>query len=165
MACKFLDKAATPADLEMHERFFDEVMEPINPWKLCTVTQVEEVKLLVRMLPIWATNMVTYALVYAQVTSLFVDQATTLDRHVGPHFQIPAASVSFLLHLTIIICLPFYDKFFVPIARRVTGNPRGLTILQRIGVGPVICTISITVAALVEMWRLKLANSIASRYE
>lgn len=143
-----------------HDRVFrfDEVIKP-NPWRLCTVTQVEEVKLLVRMLPIWVTNLM-FSAVFAQVGTLFLNQGTTLNKQLGSHFQIPAASMPLFVTLTICIFLPLYDKFFVPFARRITGDERGLTMLQRIGVGQVISTISITVAALVEMRRLNLAHSL-----
>lgn len=130
-----------------------------NPWRLCTVTQVEEVKLLVRMLPIWVTNLM-FSVVFAQVGTLFLNQGTTLDRHVSGNFEIPAASMSFFVTFSICVCLPFYDKFFVPFVRRFTTDERGLTLLQRIGVGQVISTVSIMVAAVVEMHRLRVAQSL-----
>ncbi len=132
-----------------------------NPWRLCTVTQVEEVKLLVRMLPIWVTNLM-FSVVFAQVGTLFLNQGTTLDRHVSGNFEIPAASMSFFVTFSICVCLPFYDKFFVPFVRSFTTDERGLTLLQRIGVGQVISTVSIMVAAVVEMHRLRVAQSLNS---
>lgn len=132
-----------------------------DPWRLCTVTQVEEVKLLIRMLPIWVTNLM-FSAVFAQVGTLFLNQGTTLDRHMGPNFEIPAASMPLFVTLSICVFLPLYDKFFVPAVRRITGDKRGLTMLQRIGVGQVISTLSITVAALVEMRRLRLAHSLSN---
>jgi len=139
---------------------FEEVMKP-DPWRLCTVTQVEEVKLLIRMLPIWVTNLM-FSAVFAQVGTLFLNQGTTLNRHMGPNFEIPAASMPLFVTLTICVFLPLYDKFFVPAVRRITGDKRGLTMLQRIGVGQVISTLSITVAAFVEMRRLRLAHSLST---
>lgn len=138
---------------------FEEVMKP-DPWRLCTVTQVEEVKLLIRMLPIWVTNLM-FSAVFAQVGTLFLNQGTTLNRHMGPNFEIPAASMPLFVTLTICVFLPLYDKFFVPAVRRITGDKRGLTMLQRIGIGQVISTLSITVAAVVEMRRLRLAHSLS----
>lgn len=130
-----------------------------NPWRMCTVTQVEEVKLLVRMLPIWVTNLM-FSAVFAQMGTLFLNQGTTMNRALGPNFQIPAASMPLFVTLTICICLPLYDRFFVPFARSITGDERGLTMLQRIGVGQVISTLSIVVAAVVEMRRLRFAHSV-----
>lgn len=129
-----------------------------SPWQVCTVTQVEEVKLLVRMLPIWWTNLM-FSAVFAQVGTLFLNQGTTMDRHMGPNFEIPAASMPLFITATICIFLPLYDKFFVPFMRSLTGDVRGLTLLQRIGVGQILSTLSIAVAAIVEMRRLKVARA------
>jgi peptide/histidine transporter 3/4 len=128
-----------------------------SPWEVCTVTQVEEVKLLVRMLPIWWTNLM-FSAVFAQVGTLFLNQGTTMDRHMGPNFEIPAASMPLFITATICIFLPLYDKYFVPFVRGMTGDIRGLTLLQRIGVGQVLSSLSIAVAAGVEMRRLRVAQ-------
>jgi peptide/histidine transporter 3/4 len=128
-----------------------------DPWRLCSVTQVEEIKLLIRMLPIWFTNLM-FSAVFAQVGTLFLSQGTTMDRHVTPNFQIPAASFPLFITATICALLPLYDKFLVPFMRKFTGNKRGMTLLQRIGVGQVICTLSITVAAVVEQKRMRAAK-------
>lgn len=91
-------------------------------WSLCSVTQVEEVKLLVRMLPIWGTNLM-FSAVFAQVGTLFLNQGTTMDRHITPTFEIPAASMPLFITATICIFLPLYDKYFVPFVRNITGEP------------------------------------------
>lgn len=105
-----------------------------SPWELCTVTQMEEVKLLVQMLPIWWTNLM-FSAVFAQVGTLFLNQGTTMDRHMGPNFEIPVASIPLFITATTCIFLPLYDKYFMPFVRGSTGDIRGLTLLQRIGVG------------------------------
>lgn len=125
------------------------------------MSQVEAVKLLVRVLPIWVTN-IMFWVVYAQVTTLFLNQGTTLDRRIGPHFQIPAASMPLFLHLAICVFLPVYDKLLVPFARRVTGEPRGFPILHRIAIGQALSVAPIAVAALVEVRRLRLARAALS---
>jgi peptide/histidine transporter 3/4 len=149
LCCSFLDKAAVKGD--------ERKVEGVSPWELCTVTQVEEVKLLVRMLPIWWTNLM-FSAVFAQVGTLFLNQGTTMDRHMGRGFEIPAASMPLFITATICIVLPLYDKYFVPFVRSFTGDVRGLTLLQRIGVGQVLSSVSIAVAAGVEMRRLRVAE-------
>jgi peptide/histidine transporter 3/4 len=155
---RFLDKAAIAPVAEAGNMGRMNAAYNPSPWQVCTVTQVEEVKLLVRMLPIWWTNLM-FSAVFAQVGTLFLNQGTTMDRHMGPNFEIPAASMPLFITATICVFLPLYDKFFVPFMRSLTGDVRGLTLLQRIGVGQILSTLSIAVAAIVEMRRLKVARA------
>lgn len=121
------------------------------------MTQVEEVKVLARMMPIWMTNIIFWV-VYAQVSTLFLSQGTTLDRRIAG-FDIPSPSMPLFLHVSICLFLPVYDKLVVPLARRLlTGQPRGFTLLQRIGIGQAISVLPITIAALVEVRRMRLVH-------
>ncbi|CAN1349020.1 Protein NRT1/ PTR FAMILY 5.1 [Linum perenne] len=101
----------------------------------CTVTQTEETKLIMGMLVIWLVTLIPSTL-WAQINTLFVKQGTTLDRTIGA-FQIPAASLGSFIQISMLITLPFYDRVFVPFMRTRTGNPRGISLLQRLGVGAV----------------------------
>lgn len=81
-----------------------------------------------------------------------------MDRKIGKHFEIPPASLQSFIDLSIILLLPVYDRIFVPIARNLTGNERGITLLQRIGTGLFISFLSMIVAALTEIRRIKAAK-------
>ncbi|CAL9029475.1 unnamed protein product [Prunus brigantina] len=130
----------------------------INKWSLSTLTDVEEVKLIIRMLPIWATTIIFWT-VYAQMTTFSVSQATSMDRHIGKSFQIPAASLTAFFVGSILLTVPVYDRLIVPIARKALKNPQGLTPLQRIGVGLVLSIFAMVAAALTEVKRLNTARS------
>ncbi|KAI4371441.1 hypothetical protein MLD38_019676 [Melastoma candidum] len=132
----------------------------VNKWKISTLTDVEEVKLVLRMLPIWATTIMFWT-VYAQVTTFSVSQATTMDRRLGPSFQIPSASLTVFFVGSILLTVPIYDRFIIPFTRRVLHNPQGLTQLQRIGVGLVLSMIAMVAAALTEIKRLHAASGLA----
>ncbi|KAG4206430.1 hypothetical protein ERO13_A03G009100v2 [Gossypium hirsutum] len=121
-----------------------------------TLTDVEEVKLVLRMLPIWATTIIFWT-VYAQMSTFSVSQATTMDRHIGK-FQIPPASLTVFFVGAILLTVPIYDRLIVPIARIVLKNPQGLTPLQRIPVGLVLSIIAMVGAALTEIKRLRAAT-------
>ncbi|KAJ1388582.1 Proton-dependent oligopeptide transporter family [Sesbania bispinosa] len=122
--------------------------------KTCSLSEVEEAKAVLRLVPIWATTLV-YAIAFAQVSTFFTKQGVTMDRTIFPGFDIPAASLQTLTTLGIVLFSPIYDRIFVPIARNVTGKPSGITMLQRIGSGIFISIFTIAFAALVEMKRLE----------
>ncbi|POO00917.1 Proton-dependent oligopeptide transporter family [Trema orientale] len=123
----------------------------------CTITDVEEAKVVLRLVPIWGTCLI-YAVVFAQSLTFFTKQGATMERTVVSSFKIPAASLHLFTDLTILTFIPIYDRVFVPIARAFTRKPAGVTMLQRIGTGIFLSTLSMVVAALVEMKRLKTAQ-------
>lgn len=123
---------------------------------MCSISEVEEAKAVLRLVPIWASCLV-YAIVFAQSSTFFTKQGVTLDRSLGSSFEIPPAALQSFISLAILIIIPIYDRILVPLARAVTGNPSGITMLQRIGVGIVFSVISMIIAALVEMKRLQTA--------
>lgn len=142
----FFDKAAVVAEK-------DDIKGTIDPWRLCTVTQVEELKSIIRLLPIWASGII-FSTVYSQMSTMFVLQGNTMDAHMGPHFEIPPASLSIFDTLAVIFWVPIYDQIIVPVARRYTGNDRGFTQLQRMGIGLVISIFSMLAAGILEVVRL-----------
>ncbi|XP_028765519.1 protein NRT1/ PTR FAMILY 5.2-like [Neltuma alba] len=141
---RFLDKAAT-------------MTGQTSPWMLCTVTQVEETKQMMKMIPILVATFIPSTLI-AQGGTLFVRQGTKLDRSMGPHFDIPPACLVAFVTIFMLISLVIYDRLFVPVMRRYTKNPRGITMLQRMGTGLVLHTIIMVIASLVERKRLSVAR-------
>lgn len=127
-----------------------------DPWRLCTVTQVEEVKSVLRLLPIWLCTII-YSVVFTQMASLFVVQGAAM-RHVVFGFSIPPASMSAFDILSVAGFIFFYRRILQPLACRFTGNPCGLTELQRMGIGLLIATVAMLSAGTVECFRLKMAT-------
>lgn len=119
----------------------------------CTVTQVEGTKLVLGMILIWLVTLIP-STIWAQINTLFVKQGTTLDRKLGQSFQIPAASLGSFVTLSMLISVPMYDRYFVPFMREKTGNPRGITLLQRLGIGFIIQIAAIAIAYAVEVRRM-----------
>ncbi|KAK7399863.1 hypothetical protein VNO78_11057 [Psophocarpus tetragonolobus] len=149
---RFLDRAAIVSENESKSGSYS------NPWRLCTVTQVEELKILIRMLPIWATGII-FSAVYAQMSTLFVEQGTMMDTWAGS-FKLPPASLSTFDVISVVLWVPLYDKIIVPITRKFTGKERGLSKLQRIGIGLFISVLCMLSAAVVEIMRLQLAREL-----
>lgn len=147
---RFLDKAMIIDDLDASSK-------TKNPWRLSSVTQVEEVKLVLRLIPIWLTFLMFFV-VQAQLHTFLIKQSSTMARSIGPHFQIPPASLQGLVGLIILIVVPIYDRLFVPFARKLTGHPSGITVLQRIGTGLFLSVLNMIVAALIEAKRISVAT-------
>ncbi|PKI54872.1 hypothetical protein CRG98_024755 [Punica granatum] len=149
---KCLDKAAVLSEAEIKSGDY------YNPWRLCTVTQVEELKILIRMFPIWATG-IAFSAVYAQMSTMFVEQGMMMDTTIGS-FTIPPASLSSFDVISVIFWVPVYDRVIVPIARRFTGKERGFSELQRMGIGLFISVLCMSAAAIVEIVRLRMAHDL-----
>ncbi|KAK4349643.1 hypothetical protein RND71_032398 [Anisodus tanguticus] len=147
MEYRFLDKAAIKEDN----------LDVVNKWKLATLTDVEEVKLLLRMLPTWATTIMFWT-TYAQMTTFSVSQATTMDRHIGKSFEIPPASLTAFFVGSILLTVIFYDRAIVPICRRVANKSHGLSPLQRIFTGLILSILAMIASSLTEVKRLKVAH-------
>ncbi|KAG0484462.1 hypothetical protein HPP92_008541 [Vanilla planifolia] len=128
-----------------------------SPWCLCPVSQVEETKQILRMIPVLIATFIPSAMV-AQIATLFVKQGITLDRRIGPHFRIPPASLSGFVTISMLVSVVLYDRFLVPFTRRLTGNPRGISLLQRMGAGFVIHIVIMIIASLTERHRLSVAH-------
>ncbi|XP_017975434.1 PREDICTED: protein NRT1/ PTR FAMILY 5.2 [Theobroma cacao] len=128
-----------------------------DPWMLCSVTQVEETKQMLRMIPVMAATFVPSTMI-AQIHTLFIKQGTTLDRQLGSSFKIPPASLAGFVTISMLISVVLYDRFFVPIMKKWTKNPRGITLLQRMGIGLVLHIIIMITASLIERHRLSVAR-------
>uniref|UniRef100_A0A0E0H1T9 Major facilitator superfamily (MFS) profile domain-containing protein n=1 Tax=Oryza nivara TaxID=4536 RepID=A0A0E0H1T9_ORYNI len=126
---------------------------PEQPVAALTVTEVEEAKMVVKLLPIWSTSILFWT-VYSQMTTFSVEQASHMDRRAGG-FAVPAGSFSVFLFLSILLFTSASERLLVPLARRlmITRRPQGLTSLQRVGAGLVLATLAMAVSALVEKKR------------
>uniref|UniRef100_A0A0E0EQE8 Major facilitator superfamily (MFS) profile domain-containing protein n=1 Tax=Oryza meridionalis TaxID=40149 RepID=A0A0E0EQE8_9ORYZ len=157
---RFLDHAAivetTTAEAKNNKR---------NGWAACcTVTEVEEVKQLVRMLPTWATTILFWT-VYAQMTTFSVSQAAVMDRRLSTSFVIPAGSLTVFFVAAILLTVPLYDRLLAPLLRRLTANPRyDLSPLHRIFVGLLLAALAMVAAALTERARRDAAVTLSVFY-
>ncbi|RWV77973.1 hypothetical protein GW17_00061128 [Ensete ventricosum] len=119
-----------------------------NTWNLCTVEQVEVLKSVVRVLPIWSSGIMV-AVVISQY-SFPVLQAGTMDRHMGSKFQIPAGSFVVFSIITLTLWVAIYDRLVVPPLSKITGRPRGFSLRQRMGIGQVLSCMATAAAAVTE---------------
>ncbi|XP_024380518.1 protein NRT1/ PTR FAMILY 8.1 [Physcomitrium patens] len=147
----FLDKAATASEAEKQA-----APGSFSPWRLVTVTQVEEVKFILRILPIWFCSII-FSAIYTQMLTLFIVQGATMDTRIG-RFNVPPASISLFDFISVLSWAPIYEWVLVPMARSYSGNERGFTGLQRMGIGLAVMTVAMVAAATIEIARLKTAR-------
>ncbi|XP_066387273.1 protein NRT1/ PTR FAMILY 8.3-like isoform X1 [Miscanthus floridulus] len=147
---RFFDRAATISSPDETSS-----ADVPSPWKLCTVTQVEELKILARMLPVLLAGII-FNMAEA-FFPLFIEQGEVMDNYIYG-FSIPPASLTTFNCLCILILAPCYNKVIMPMLSMITGMKRGLSELQRIGVGLVFPMLSLVSAALVEMVRLRIVD-------
>ncbi|KAF8670605.1 hypothetical protein HU200_050632 [Digitaria exilis] len=100
-------------------------------------------KIILGLLPIWAILLV-FAVIFQQPTTFFTKQGNADEPHVRRSITV-----------SIIMLVPMYDRMIIPLANAITGGSEGITVLQRIGVGMVLSTVAMAIAALVESWRLR----------
>ncbi|XP_059289820.1 protein NRT1/ PTR FAMILY 2.11-like [Lycium ferocissimum] len=149
---RFLSKAAikTPED---HLNSSDG--SAVNPWRLCSIQQVEELKCLLRIIPIWVAGTIYYvSVVQSQNYAIF--QALQSDNQLG-HFHIPPASFIVISMLSITIWLPIYDRVLLPWLRKFRRKEGGITLLPKMGIGIFLSIITMIISGIVENKRRTLA--------
>src|SRR5690606_39659169 len=122
----------------------------VNPWRLCPVTQVEEVKCILRLMPIWLCTII-YSVVFTQMASLFVEQGAAMKTTVSD-FKIPPASMSSFDILSVALFIFIYRSVLEPLANRFKkkDGTKGITELHRMGIGLVIAILAMVAAGVVE---------------
>ena len=108
---RFFDKAAIVTDGDVLPSG-----QP-RPWRLSTVHRVEELKSIIRMLPIWAATilLVTSG---SHNSSFAIQQARTMDRDVAPRLKIPPASMLVFTSLAMLLTLAVFDRVLARALRR-----------------------------------------------
>lgn len=111
-------------------------------------------KVILRLSPIW-TMLLMFAVIFQQPPTFFTKQGMAMKHTIGNKFVIPPAMLQSSITLSIILLMPLYDKIIIPVLRLITGNDKGINVLQRMGIGMVLSVLAMIVAALVEAKRLE----------
>ncbi|TKY58792.1 NRT1/ PTR FAMILY 2.13 [Spatholobus suberectus] len=150
-----LNKAAIVVENELNNNGSNK-----DPWRLCSIQQVEELKCLLKIMPIFITSIIVNIPV-GQLPIFAVSQALKMDRNLG-NLEIHAGSISVIMLLSIGVLLPIYDQIIAPALEKITKQEGGLTTLQRIGLGHASGILSMVFAGLVEIKRRELAISLGA---
>lgn len=150
--CRFLNKACIIKD---PENDLNTDGSTAKPWNLCTVDQVEALKALIRIIPIWSTGIIIYMSLTG--SSLTVLQANTMDRHMSPSFEMPAGTFSVFTIITITIWVALYDQAVVPLLAKYTRLKHGFSPKVRMGMGHFFAIVAMVVSAITEIVRRRKA--------
>ncbi|XVE97046.1 hypothetical protein REPUB_Repub02eG0276800 [Reevesia pubescens] len=120
--------------------------------RLCTITQVKQVKCILIIVPIWTTFDVC-GMLEATRRTFFIEQANNLDDNIGSHFIVPVP-----LFITLKSLVRFVVSFLLQllIPKSLSRSNRHRLILVRIGLGMVFSIFSCIAAWQVEVHRLNL---------
>ncbi|KAL2332359.1 hypothetical protein Fmac_019940 [Flemingia macrophylla] len=151
---RFLNKACIIKD---REHYIASDGSASNKWNLCTIEQVEELKAIIKVIPIWSTGIMVG--VSTSQTSLWLLQAKTMNRHVTSKFQIPAGSFGVFMMLAVCVTAAVYDRVIIPLASKVKGKPVTISAKKRIGIGLVFSCLDFVASAIVESIRRRKAIS------
>ncbi|XP_045787824.1 protein NRT1/ PTR FAMILY 2.8-like isoform X1 [Trifolium pratense] len=150
---KFLDKAAIIADpSELNNEGIAK-----NGWRLCSLQQVEHLKCLLGVLPVWVTG-ICFFIVMDQKNTFGVLQVIQTDRSIGPHFKVPPGWMNLVSMLALAFWICIYECFYIRIMRRINKTaPRRISMAYRIRIGILLSILSMLVAAITEKKRRDLA--------
>ncbi|XAR51810.1 hypothetical protein NMG60_11006548 [Bertholletia excelsa] len=118
---------------------------------------VEIARIVIPLLPVWAM-LLMFAVIFQQPATFFTKQGMAMKRNIGNDFKIPAAALQSATTVSIVLLMPLYDSLLVPISRKALGNEKGITVMQRMGVGMFLSVVAMVIAAMVEEQRLKMAK-------
>ncbi|GAB4839949.1 hypothetical protein Ancab_020659 [Ancistrocladus abbreviatus] len=155
------EKGEVPDSLETQTeslKFLNKAVDikPVCGALECTVKEVEEVKVVLKIFPIFAST-ITLNCCLAQLSTFSVQQAATMNTKLGS-LKIPPASLPVFPIIIIMAVAPVYDHIIIPFARRATKTEGGISHLQRIGTGLVLSIAAMAAAALVEVKRKRVAT-------
>ncbi|XP_004296558.1 PREDICTED: protein NRT1/ PTR FAMILY 5.8-like [Fragaria vesca subsp. vesca] len=124
-----------------------------------SVYKFENAKVILRLLPIWLM-LLMFAVIFQQPSTFFTKQGMTMKRNIGSNFLIPPATLQSAIALSIVLLMPLYDKVLIPITKVLTCNEKGITVMQRMGIGIFTSVIALIIAAIVETRRLHISRKM-----
>lgn len=112
----------------------DDEVRNVEERRICTVRQIEDIKSIISIIPIFASSIIGFLAMNQQQT-FTVSQALKMDlRFPGTSYLIPPASIIVISLLTIGIWLPFYETVLVRHIENITKQG-GISLLQKVGIG------------------------------
>ncbi|MED6204808.1 hypothetical protein PIB30_012309 [Stylosanthes scabra] len=124
-------------------------------WSVCTIEQVEELKAIIKVIPLWSSGFMLS--ISSSQSSFVLLQAKTMNRHITSRFQIPAGSFAVFIMISVFITAGVYDRVIIPLASKLRGKPVRISAKNRMGIGLFFCFLDMVVSAVVENTRRRKA--------
>ncbi|KAK4354475.1 hypothetical protein RND71_026669 [Anisodus tanguticus] len=127
----------------------------VDPWNLCTVEKVEELKSLIRVMPLWSTGIMIS--INLSQSSFPLLQAKSMDRHITKSVEIPAGSFGMFTIIALTLWLVLYDRAILPLASRIRGKRVRLGTKERMGIGIFFSCMAMLLSGIIEHIRRRKA--------
>uniref|UniRef100_A0A7N0TYI8 Uncharacterized protein n=1 Tax=Kalanchoe fedtschenkoi TaxID=63787 RepID=A0A7N0TYI8_KALFE len=144
-----LDKAAL---IKNPAEELDEQGKPKDKWRLCSVQQVEQLKGLVGIAPVWITAIGIF-LTMDQQSIFGILQAIQMDRKIGSSFEVPPGWMGLTSMLALSLWILLYEQLYIPQAKKITKKDGRMTMRLRINLGILMSIICMIVAGIIEKKR------------
>lgn len=145
---RFLDKAAIIAEPSE----LDNLGRSNNGWKLCSLQQVEQLKCLVAVAPVWVSGIGCF-ITMDQQNTFGVLQIMQMNRSIGSHFKIPPGWMNLTSMIALSTWIITCEQVYIPQARKLTIKYKRLTMQQRISTGIFMSILCMVVAGVIEKKR------------
>ncbi|KAI4326645.1 hypothetical protein MLD38_031935 [Melastoma candidum] len=128
-----------------------------DSWVLCSVQQVERLKCLLSLVPVWVSGIGCF-LAMDQQNTFGILQLIQMNKSVGKHFEIPPGWMALTSMLTLSAWILIYEQVYIPQAKKFSKRKSGrLTIKRRIEIGIMMSILCMIVAGSIETKRRKSA--------
>ncbi|CAH1422512.1 unnamed protein product [Lactuca virosa] len=123
-----------------------------NKWRLCNVQQVENLKCVVGILPIWVSG-IGCMLVNDQQTTFGILQAIQMNRTIGSKFMIPPGWMTEISMITLSIWIFVYEGIYIPKLTKFFKRDARLTMAMRFRIGIIMSILCMVTAGIIERKR------------
>ncbi|KAG0471830.1 hypothetical protein HPP92_016376 [Vanilla planifolia] len=144
-------------ELELQEKSLCEDIDGKKEAELSTsdMHNAESIaRVTLKLMPIWVM-LLMFAVIFQQPSTFFTNQGMVMNHSLGTRFLIPPAMLQSVITISIITMMPLYDKLMIPFFRFVLRDSKGITVLQRIGIGMLLSIAAMIIAATVETKRIQ----------
>ncbi|KAK6924949.1 Proton-dependent oligopeptide transporter family [Dillenia turbinata] len=129
---------------------------PKNEWRLCSVQQVEQLKCLLEIIPIWLSGIACF-IVMDQQSTFGILQGIQMNKSIGSNFNIPPAWMGITSMIALSVWILIYECLYIPYVQLLTKKESRLSTQQRISAGIISSVICMLVAGILEKKRRDLA--------